>query len=211
MTHPAADRIVDLYREGADDWIAARSVLGQGDLDDAGWLARFAAALPAGGSVLDVGCGHGHPIAASLLARGFRVTGLDTSERLIAHARRTLPDGEWIIGDMRRLKIDRRFDGIIAWCSLFHLSIADQTLALPRLLRCGAPGAVVLFNAGSAQGEAIGRWRGEDLYHASLSAAAYQDLLADAGYARLNADIASTTTTANTGVWMARRAIVSAE
>ncbi|MBB5747157.1 class I SAM-dependent methyltransferase [Brevundimonas variabilis] len=210
MSHPAADRIVDLYREGAEDWIAARSTLGQGDLNDAGWLERFAAALPAGGSVLDVGCGHGHPIAASLLARGFRVTGLDTSERLIAHARRTLPNGEWIIGDMRTLEIDRHFDGIIAWCSLFHLTLPDQRLTLPRLLRCGAPGAVVLFNAGGAEGEAIGRWRGEALYHASLSPGDYCGLLDDAGYVIVAPD-PDTRVAANTGVWLARRAFVSAE
>ena len=30
MSHPAADRIVDLYREGAEDWIAVRPTLGRG-------------------------------------------------------------------------------------------------------------------------------------------------------------------------------------
>ena len=210
MSRPAADRIVDLYREGAEDWMAARTVLGQGDLNDAGWLERFAAFLPTGGSVLDVGCGHGHPIAAALIARGFQLTGIDTSERLLAHARATLPEGEWIAGDMRSLMPDRRFNGMIAWCSLFHLTTDDQRLALPRLLRCGAAGAVVLFNAGCAEGEAIGRWRGEDLYHASLSPEAYRVILEDAGY-----EIITTTTdtdvAAKAGVWLARRAFVSAE
>lgn len=210
MSHPAADRIVDLYREGADDWIAARSSLDQGDLNEAGWLERFTAALPAGGTVLDVGCGHGHPIAARLLARGFRVTGIDTSERLIAHARRTLPEGEWILGDMRTADIDQRLDGIIAWCSLFHLTPADQRLTLPALLRRGAAGAVALFNAGPAGGEAIGRWRGEDLYHASLAPEAYRVMLKDAGYDLVTEDLVSQDR-ANTGVWLARRAIVSAE
>ena len=210
MNHPAADRIVDQYREGAEDWIAARTVLGQGDLNDAGWLERFAAVLPAGGAVLDVGCGHGHPIAAALIARGFRLTGIDTSEPLIRHARATLPEGEWIVGDMRTLDIDRRFDGIVAWCSLFHLTPADQRVVLPRLLLWGAPGAIALFNAGAAQGEAIGRWRGEDLYHASLSPAAYHAILTDAGYV-IDAGNNETRAEANTGVWMARRAFVSAE
>ncbi len=210
MSHPAAVRIIDLYREGAEDWIAARTALGQGDLNDAGWLERFAAALPAGACVLDAGCGHGRPIGAALIARGFRVTGFDTSEPLTRHARATLPKGDWITGDMRTLDIDRRFDGIIAWCSLFHLTPTDQRIALPGLLQCGAPGAVVLFNAGAAEGEAIGRWRGEDLYHASLSPAAYHAILADAGYV-IDAGNTEMRPEANTGVWMARRAFVSAE
>ncbi len=210
MSHPAADRIIDLYREGAEDWMAARSTLGQGDLDDAGWLERFAAALPVGGSVLDIGCGHGHRIAAALLDRGFRVTGLDTSEALIADARKNLPDGEWLVGDMRTLDFDRRFDGIIAWCSLFHLTQEDQREVLPGLLHCGAAGATVLFNTGSAKGEAIGCWRGEDLYHASLSPEAYRVLLEHAGYI-IASDGHEPQPAADTHVWLARRAFVSAE
>lgn len=206
MTDPAADRIVDLYREGAEDWIAARTSLGRGDMDDAGWLDRFMATLPPGGSVLDAGCGHGRPIGAALIAHGFRITGVDASEPLIAEARATLPDGDWRVGDLRTLDLDTRFDGLIAWCSLFHLTTEDQRQALPRLLRHGAVGATVLFNAGPVEGEAIGQWRGEPLYHASLSPDDYRAILDAQGYVP---DAASTL--ADTSVWLARRALVSAE
>lgn len=206
MSDPAADRIVDLYREGAEDWIAARTSLGRGDMDDAGWLDRFMAALPPGGSVLDVGCGHGHPIGAALITLGFQVTGIDASEPLIAHARTTLPRGDWRVGDLRTMDLPDRFDGLIAWCSLFHLTIEDQRQALPRLLRHGAKTATVLFNAGSAEGEAIGDWRGEPLYHASLSPQTYRAILEAGGYVP---DAASAP--ADTSVWLARRALVSAE
>lgn len=206
MNHPAADRIVDLYREGAQDWIAARSALGHGDMDDAGWLERFMACLPSGGSVLDVGCGHGHPIAAALIARGFRVTGLDTSEPLIAHARATLPQGEWHVADLRTLTLSQTFDGLIAWCSLFHLTPTDQRSTLPRLLRHGSAGAALLFNVGAQEGEAIGTWRGEALYHASLAPETYERILKAEGYV-----VETASRSGRTGVWLARRALVSAE
>jgi hypothetical protein len=39
---------------------------------------------------------------------------------------RGLPDHEWIVADMRTLSLARRFDGILAWDSYFHLSYDDQ-------------------------------------------------------------------------------------
>ena len=51
--------------------------------DDAGegryapWLAALRERLPAGGAVLDLGCGCGVPVARSLAAAGYQVTGVD--------------------------------------------------------------------------------------------------------------------------------------
>lgn len=73
----------------------------------AGWLA-----LPPGAEVLDVGCGMGRH-ALSLADLGYRVTGLDLSETLLAEARAKDEGGrvEWVRGDMRRLPFaDGRFD-----------------------------------------------------------------------------------------------------
>ncbi|SPU54642.1 Mg-protoporphyrin IX methyl transferase [Brevundimonas vesicularis] len=207
MTHPFAKRIVGLYRDKADDWVRDRGATlysGDGGVDEAVWLDRFAAGLPAGATILDVGCGSGWPIGAALLERGLQVIGVDASPGLIAHAQATLPAGVWSVGDMRESLPLGPFDGVLAWHSLFHLSPDDQKKVLPKLAACVAEGGRLMFTSGQAYGETIGQWRGEPLYHASLDPEAYRALLADAGL-RVEYD------GAESGVWLARRAFLSAK
>lgn len=207
MTHPSAKRIVSLYRDKADDWVRDRGATlysGAAGADEAGWLDRFVAGLPAGASILDVGCGSGWPIGAALLERGFQLTGVDASPGLIAHAQTTLPKGVWSVADMRDAFPPGPFDGVLAWHSLFHLSPDDQKKVLPKLAASVAEGGRLMFTSGQAHGEIIGDWRGEPLYHASLGPEAYRALLADAGL-RVEYD------GAETGVWLAGRAFLSAK
>lgn len=207
MTHPSAKRIVGLYRDKADDWVRDRGATlysGDGGVDEAIWLDRFVAGLPAGASILDAGCGSGWPIGAALLELGHQVTGMDASPGLIAHAQATLPTGVWSVADMRDALPPGPFDGVLAWHSLFHLSPDDQSRVLPKLAACVAEGGRLMFTSGQAHGETIGQWRGEPLYHASLDPEAYRALLADAGL-RVEYD------GAETGVWLARRAFLSAK
>lgn len=212
MSDPAG-RIIGLYDDKADDWVADRGrSLGRGEpvLDEAKALDRFAALLPPGGTVLDVGCGSGWPWGAALLDRGFRVTGIDSSPRLIGHAAETLPQGEWIVGDMRTLDLRRTFDGLLVWYSLFHLTPDDQRTALARILGHAAPKAALLMTAGWGAGVSIGEWRGEPLYHASLAAEDYAAILERAGFSTerwARADQQGL----GSHVRLARRAIVSAE
>lgn len=206
MSHRAADRIVGLYQEKAADWIRDRgSVLrrDEGDWNEAAWLGRFTQGWPSGARVLDVGCGSGWPMGAALLERGFEVIGLDASSGLIAHARQTLPGGDWRIGDMRETLPDGAFHGVLAWHSLFHLTPEAQTTVLPALAARVGSGGRLMFTAGPAHGEAIGEWRGEPLYHGSLDPDAYQALLSEVG---LTVESAG-----DQGVWLARRAILSAK
>lgn len=205
MSHPAADRIVGLYREHAGDWIRDRGdrlYRGDGGPDEAAWLDRFLDGLPRGAAILDAGCGSGWPIGAALLARGFAVTGQDAAETLIAHARQTLPAGRWQTGDMRERLPDGPFAGALAWHSLFHLTPEDQRRVLPRLAARVSEGGRLMFTSGLAQGETVGDWRGEPLYHGSLDAIEYRALLAEAGL---------TIEAEESGVWLARRAILSAK
>ena len=44
------------------------------------------------------------------------------------------------------------------------------------------PGTVLMFNTGPAFGEAIGNYRGDPLYHASLDRSEYRQLLAANGF-----------------------------
>jgi len=206
MSHPAADRIVGLYQDRAADWIRDRGAAlrqHEGDWDEVYWLDRFCEDWPPSAPVLDVGCGSGWPLGAALLARGFKVVGLDASPGLIAHARETLPNGDWRLGDMRQDLPTGAFRGVLAWHSLFHLTPEAQTHVLPVLAARVAEGGRLMFTAGPAHGEAIGEWRGEPLYHGSLSPEAYRALLTAAGLTVVEGG--------DQGVWMARRAILSAK
>ena len=83
---------------------------------------------------------------------------------------------------MRTLSLQRTFQGILAWDSFFHLSRDDQRRMFPIFREHAAPQAVLMFTSGPAEGEAIGSYRGEPLYHASLSAEEYRALLNANGF-----------------------------
>lgn len=108
---PHADRIADLYERHARDYDADRSR----DLAvEQAWLDRFVSLLPPAAIVLDIGCGHGEPIARHLIAQGFDVVGADTSPTLIALCRERFPDRAWHVGDMRTLALGTAFQGLVA-------------------------------------------------------------------------------------------------
>lgn len=178
LAHPAAEAIVDLYQRHAHGWTRDRGTA----LLERAWLDRLVENLAPGATVLDIGCGSGDPIARHLLGRGFAVTGVDSSPALIAIAAERLPAAEWpaanwIACDMRALDFGRRFDALLAWHSFFHLTCDAQRRMFRRFARHAAPGAALIFTSGPEQGEAIGSWRGEPLYHASLDPAEYRRLL----------------------------------
>jgi SAM-dependent methyltransferase len=174
-----AANIIGLYERHAAAWAAAR---GEAMIERA-WLDRFLALLPAGGRVLDLGCGPGVPIARYLAAAGCAVMAVDAAPRMIELCRANVPAAECLVADMRGLTLGRCFDGILAWDSFFHLTQDDQRAMFPVFRRHAAPGAALLFTSGPAQGEAIGQFGGERLYHASLDPDAYRALLAANGFA----------------------------
>ncbi len=72
--------------------------------------------LEAGMRVLDVGCGPGRH-AHELARRGIVVHGVDISERFVALARASAPDGATFErGDARALAFDGGFDAVISLC-----------------------------------------------------------------------------------------------
>jgi SAM-dependent methyltransferase len=174
-----ANRIVDPYERHALSWDADRRAAGW---IDRRFIERFLNALRQGATVLDLGCGGGSPVALHMVAQGFHVTGGDSSPTLISLCRTRMPDQEWIVGDMRTLALGRRFGGILAWDSLFHLRHQDQRTMFGIFAVHAAPTAILMFNAGFSHGEAEGSYRGDPLYHASLDASEYEKLLADFGF-----------------------------
>ena len=197
----AAGNIIGIYQRFAQVWAADRSK----QLIEKLWLDKFLALVAPGSSVLDLGCGCADPMARYILSRGYRVTGIDTSDGLIALCRESFPASSWLVADMRQLHLNKRFDGLLAWDSFFHLTAEDQRAMFSIFADHAQPEAALMFTSGPQAGEAIGDYRGEALYHASLGPAEYRELLAANGFTVVD-HIADDPTCGYHTVWLARRA-----
>lgn len=194
------DRIIDLYQRKAANWDADRGR----SLFEKPWLDRFLSLLPNRGSVLDLGCGSGEPIARYFIECGYDVTGVDSSPALISLCTERFPGSTWTVADMRRLDLGRRFDGIVAWDSFFHLTPDDQRGMFPIFGAHVAAKGALLFTSGPARGVAIGSFHGEPLYHASLDIDEYRSLLDQCGF-DVVAHVVEDPACGRHTVWLARR------
>ena len=103
------DRIAEWYDKQRRSWSNRK------ELED------FAQRLPKGAEVLDAGCGAGY--AVSFLAkRGFAVTGIDVSKKMLELAERKAPRATLLRMDMRRMDFpSKSFDGIVCLYAIIHV------------------------------------------------------------------------------------------
>ena len=200
MTHHLSEQTPAIYERYAREWDADRN---RSTWNDKGWHDHFVACLKEGATVLDLGCGSAMPVAHHLVQHGLHVTGIDTSPTLIALCRERLPDQEWLVSDMRAIALGRRFDGILGWDSFFFLPHDDQRNMFKVFAAHAAPSAFLMFNTGTEHGEAMGKYRGEPLYHASLDAEEYHILLDQWGFDVVAHAVEDTTAGGRT-VWLAQ-------
>lgn len=197
---PDPDGIRDVYETQAERFDSQRSRV----LFEARWLARFAACLPNGGRVLDLGCGGGDPIARWFIAEGFKVTGVDFATAMLDIARARWPEGDWRQADMRGFDLKECFDGIVAWNSFFHLTPVEQQGCIARMAVHLKPGGTLLMTVGPDAGEVSGTVGDRSVYHASLSPAQYAACLEENGL-RMTGYLAEDPETNKHSVLMARK------
>jgi 2-polyprenyl-3-methyl-5-hydroxy-6-metoxy-1,4-benzoquinol methylase len=88
-------------------------------------IARILATVPSGSVVLDLGCSSGL-ISNLLLSKKCHVTGVDNRSECIDYARQCSTN-EFIIGDVRRLNLGKRFEVVICSDVIEHFSKMDRT------------------------------------------------------------------------------------
>lgn len=147
----------DLVRAGYDVLsLRYRSDEGHDDRYEP-WLAGLARRLPAGGAVLDLGCGCGVPVSRDLSAAGFAVTGVDISEVQIDRARKLVPGAKFIRADARDAEFAPGvFDAVVCLFALIHIPLDDQPVLLQRIASWLQPGGWLLATAGQEA------WTGTD-------------------------------------------------
>jgi len=200
MTDDTGLSVIDVYQRHGAAWASLRG----NRLVERGWIDRFCALVPAGGDIVDIGCGSGLPLAGELIERGFDVTGIDGTPTMVALFMRNLPGVAVHLADMRELALNRRFQGLLAWDSFFHLAPDDQRGMFSRFQAHAAPGAALMFSSGTAEGEAIGALEGDRLYHGSLDPDEYRSLLDAAGFAVI-AHLQEDPDCGNRTIWLAQQ------
>lgn len=127
--------------------------------------------LAPGAAVLDVGCGTGRH-AVELARRGYAVTGLDLSSRMLAMAEEKARAAgvrvEWLRADATRFRLDRTFDAALCLCEgAFGLlesgedAIEHPLAILRNIAECLRPGAKALFTVLNGFFMACGKMPGD--------------------------------------------------
>ncbi len=132
------------YASNAETYAAQTLVL-----DMTATRRRLLDAVPAGGHLLDAGCGAGRD-ARAFKDAGYTVTAFDACAELAIIASRTLGEPVRVMR-FADVAFERSFDGVFASSSLLHLGEPELADALVRLVKSLKPGGVLaaLFKHGN--------------------------------------------------------------
>ena len=107
--------------------------------------------LPASGSILEVGAATGR-YTLTLAQRGYRITAMDFSEKLLARCQQRLTEAgfhqnvTFLVGDARNLSamLNQEFDVVLLMGPLYHLVVEDdRQLVLREAYRCLKSGGML--------------------------------------------------------------------
>lgn len=147
-------------------------------------LDAFLALVPAGGKILELGCGNGRD-AAHMLSLGFDVDPTDGTPELAAEAEKRLGRPVRILR-FEQLDAIAAYDGIWACASLLHAPASDLVSILGRIHRALRPGGVFTasFKGGTGEGrDELGRYYNyptSERLRADYEAAGWTDLTLEA-------------------------------
>lgn len=151
-------------------------------------LIRFAESLPAGGDVLDFGCGSGWA-ANRFKSMGFHASGFDGSAGLAAEAKERY-GVDVTVGRFEDFSADQAYDGIWASFCLLHDSREAMPGHLGRLQAALRPGGQIYIGLKEGEGrsrDSLGR------LYTYFSEPEMSGLMDTAGFTGFSAEIESTT------------------
>lgn len=178
-----ATHVPQAYDNIAEKWQKERATAAQKGFRERQFLDQLTVPLHRGAAVLDVGCGCGMPIMDYLIGRGFQLTGLDASVRMLVLARAVAPDATLIQGDVRTAEPGSTFDAIVAWDSIFHIPRGDHSAIFNKFRSWLKPGGRLLVSlGGSASEDFTSEMFGETFYYSGHDPSEALTILKEAGF-----------------------------
>ncbi|TFF91148.1 class I SAM-dependent methyltransferase [Candidatus Thorarchaeota archaeon] len=129
-----------------------------------GEVERFAQLLPPSGRVLDAGSGVGRPTSEFLVKKGFKVTGVDISRRMVELARKNVPQAEFYQKNILTLDFPNgSFDGIICVYTLWHIPRENHASIIENFQRMLRDDGILVLNTGVYESEGMSKFFGEPM------------------------------------------------
>lgn len=124
------------------------------------------------GRLLDLGCGAGEPFPRLLIDRGWKVTGVDFSGKMLELAAKYVPEMKTIQSDMLKVEFEpNQFDAITAIYSLFHVPSTDHLSLFEKFYKWLVPQGKALFTyatqeyTGQTEFDGYKEFMGQELYY----------------------------------------------
>lgn len=141
------------------------------------------------GHVLDLGCGAGEPIPGMFIDRGWEVTGVDFSEKMLELAARYQPRMKRLHSDIVDLELGAaHYDVIIAVYSLFHIEKEKHPAVFGNIYKWLKPGGKVLFTYAGKEYTGADSFSGhiefmsERLFYSHTTPVHLREILEDIGF-----------------------------
>ena len=184
MTDPRAQVVgegYDAIGERFDEW--RRQIVGD---PRERWLEELTSRLFEGARVLELGCGSGLA-ETQLLAKRFRVTGVDVSATQIRRARVNVPEARFVRADFTSLELpSASFEAVASFYSFNHVPRELLPTIFERIHGWLRPAGFFLVSLGAEDlPEWTGDFLGAPMFFSGYPPERNRELLEEAGFERL--------------------------
>jgi len=141
------------------------------------------------GHLLDLGCGTGIPVAQFFVNKGWSVTGVDFSQKMLSIAKINVPKIKTVHSDIRTINFkDNQFNAITLVYSFFHIPQNQHKEVLHKIYQCLTTEGKVLITyatkeyTGSEEFDGYKEFMGQQLYYSHTSPNYFYNLLKETGF-----------------------------
>ncbi len=133
--------------------------------------------------ILDAGCGFGKPVAKFLSQKGYQVTGIDISSKLISQARKSTPKAKFKIMSMYDLKFPARtFNAIVSFFALLHLEKSKVQRIFKNFNKILKDRGYLLFSVNRGKKEGYFEFLGKKVFFSEFTKKEIEEILRRSGF-----------------------------
>ena len=172
----------DLVKKGYNK-VAGRYLLQRDQFKNNKYLDHLISLLKPGALILDIGCGAGVPVDKYLFDKGFKITGMDISEKQIELAKKNLPNCSFEVKDMSEVgEGEYHVDAVVSFYAIFHIP-REMHLDLFKKINAFLPrGGYLLVTMGSSDWEGSEDFHGTEMWWSHYGAEKNEEIIKQAGF-----------------------------